>query len=111
MLEILPHIASFMDEPFADYSTFYADKLARIYQKFPHFFKQTLGFFVNHLPVSHRDMSFDFKAKQFLYGSNFESVLRNQVWLGSFHFGEQKKLFVESTQLKDPLLLVKEVLN
>src|SRR3990167_6012531 len=143
MLEILPHIASFMDEPFADYSiiptyllsqftrqkvtvalggdgsdelfagypTFYADKLARIYQKFPHFFKQTLGFFVNHLPVSHRDMSFDFKAKQFLYGANFESVLRNQVWLGSFHFGEQKKLFVESTQLKDPLLLVKEVLN
>lgn len=143
MLEILPRVVSFMDEPFADYSiiptyllaqftrqkvtvalggdgsdelfagypTFYADRLARMYQKFPYFFKKGLQFFVDHLPVSHRDMSFDFKARQFLYGVHFESVLRNQVWLGSFHFAEQKKLFVDSSQLKDPLLLVRQALQ
>jgi len=54
-------------------------------------------------------MSFDFKAKQFLYGAHFPQVLRNQVWLGAFHREEIDSLF--GAPGPDPLRLVEEVMS
>ena len=126
MLEILPEVWSFMDEPFADasilptfllskftqehvtvalggdggdelfagYDPFQAHTVARYYEKIPGFMQ---SFFANQivqrLPVSTRNMSIDFKLKQFLKGIPYKPAIRNQVWLGSFTKEEQKDIF------------------
>ncbi len=145
MIDILPEVADFLDEPFADYSiiptyllskftrqhvtvalggdgsdelfagypTFYAGRLA---SKIPSFFQKGMKAFARHLPVSDKDMSFEFKLKQFLYGAGYPPVLRNQVWLGAFHREEQLSLFEPSSpahtllQDSDPLDLVRQVM-
>ena len=57
------------DELFAGYSLHQAYKLLRYYDKFPQTFREILRRIVSRLPVSHKDMSFDFKLKQFLRGN------------------------------------------
>ncbi|EKD42583.1 MAG: hypothetical protein ACD_73C00096G0001, partial [uncultured bacterium] len=144
MLEILPTVVGFLDEPFADYSilptyllskfaresvtvalggdgsdelfagypTFAASFHAETFQRLPSFVQKTLEWFTQKLPVSHEDMSFDFKAKQFLYGAHFPQVIRNQVWLGAFHQQEMANLFIQDENPNDdPLNLVRESLK
>lgn len=81
------------DELFAGYPTFYADRLANTYRHVPGFARKMIAKFGRSLPVSHADMSFDFKLNQFLYGASFPPIARNQVWLGAFHAAEQSDLF------------------
>lgn len=135
---ILPEVAHFLDEPFADYSiipttllskftrqhvtvalggdggdelfagypTFYASKLASLYRLVPSYGQKLFSKMASLLPASDQDMSFEFKLKQFLYGAAFPPVIRNQIWLGAFHFAEQQRLFANPAQLQDPLDLV-----
>jgi len=149
MIDILPEVCGFLDEPFADYSviptyllsrftrqkvtvalggdggdelfcgypTFAAGQWAQSYSQAPSFLRNALNFVVNHLPVSDKDMSLDFKAKQFIYGAAFPPVLRNQVWLGAFHRKEMRDLFLPDTKAAtflathDPLDRVTEVMR
>ncbi|MBX7148048.1 asparagine synthase (glutamine-hydrolyzing) [bacterium] len=149
MIAILPEIAAFMDEPFADYSiiptyllsrftrqyvtvalggdgsdeifagypTFYAGLMATRFQKFPQIIKTGIQKAINLLPVSDKDMSFEFKIKQFLYGASYPPVLRNQVWLGALNENEMKTFFTPSflaqTQLAQvgPLNIIAEALK
>lgn len=125
LLDILPDVAAYLDEPFADasilptyllsrftrqhvtvtlggdgadelfagYPTFFADHAARAYRKIPAFIRNGVASLVSRLPASDRNMSFDFKARQFLSGISHDGVLRQQVWLSGVNPLEQKKLF------------------
>lgn len=116
MLDILPNVTRYMDEPFADYSilptyllsrftskhvkvalggdgadelfcgypTFFAGRLAETYSKMPGFVRSLVSGTTRLLPASDKDMSLDFKARQFLLGAAHEDVIRNQVWLSGF---------------------------
>ncbi len=141
MLEILPDVLNSLDEPFADYSilptyllsaftrkhvtvalggdggdelfagypTFLADRYADYLKPqslIPWFEKMA-----SLLPASDKDMSFEFKLKQFLYGASSDPVLRNQVWLGAFKQQELMSLFSGDVRhLPDPLDLVRQKL-
>lgn len=126
MIDILPEVWSFMDEPFADasilptyllskftqehvtvalggdggdelfagYDPFQAHTVAKYYEKTPRFMQNIFANqIVQRLPVSTKNMSIDFKLKQFLKGIPYKPAIRNQVWLGSFTKEEQEDIF------------------
>ncbi|OHD86950.1 MAG: hypothetical protein A3J39_06035 [Sulfuricurvum sp. RIFCSPHIGHO2_12_FULL_44_8] len=106
------------DELFAGYPTFYADRVARFFRSLPRFLQTAVTSMTKALPVSDKDMSFDFKAKQFLYGAFFPPIIRNQVWLGAFYQKEQDELFCRGGSrtaptggLKNPLWLIDDVMK
>ena len=72
------------DELFAGYPTFPAHRLAGWYERLPSVLQRLAGAVVDRLPVSMANISFDFKAKQFLKGIPYPPEIRNQVWLGAF---------------------------
>jgi len=73
------------DELFAGYPTFQAMRLSLIYEKIPSFLRKgIIENAVKALPVSTKDMSFDFKAKQFIKGIPYPPPVRNQIWLSGF---------------------------
>ncbi len=81
------------DEIFAGYPMYYAHKVANIYDKVPRFFRNGLiEPIVNNLPVSNKNMSFDYKAKRFVAASKYDLVTRHHSWFGSFSIDEQQKL-------------------
>lgn len=72
------------DELFAGYDPFKALRYARWYQALvPKPVHQAIGLIAGMLPVSHRNMSFDFKIKRALRGMGFAPSLWNPVWLGA----------------------------
>jgi asparagine synthase (glutamine-hydrolysing) len=130
MLDTLPDVWDFLDEPFADasvlptymlskftrefvtvalggdggdeifagYDPFLAHRAADLYQGIPTMIRdKVLAPLFNALPVSTKNMSFDFRIKQFLKGIPYPPAIRNQIWLGSFDMTEQKKLFTHES--------------
>ncbi|MFQ5714608.1 MAG: asparagine synthase (glutamine-hydrolyzing) [Candidatus Scalinduaceae bacterium] len=126
MIDILPEVCNFMDEPFADasilptyllskftreavtvalggdggdelfagYDPFQAHKAAKYYEKIPGIIQNIFANqIVQRMPVSTKNMSIDFKLKQFLKGIPYKPAIRNQVWLGSFSKEEQESIF------------------
>ncbi len=82
------------DELFAGYDPFLAHLAARYYKKIPGFIHNNIvSPLVQHLPVFTKNMSLDFKLKQFLKGIPYQPAIRNQVWLGAFSKEEQKDIF------------------
>ena len=98
------------DELFAGYPTFFADRVARIFNTLPSPLKKLVAWMAARLPVSDRDMSLDFMVKIFLQGASFPPVVRNQVWLGAFGPEERRSLFLHPPP-SDPLDLVSEVMK
>ncbi len=73
------------DELFAGYPMYFGHKIADIYTAIPKFIRGGLiEPVVNSLPVSTKNMSFDYKAKRFVASSNFDTVTRHHSWFGSF---------------------------
>jgi len=69
------------DEIFGGYETYVADKLARMYRGLPGFLSRSLiPSLVNRLPVSHRRVSFDYKAKRFVQGALLPVVGAHLSW-------------------------------
>lgn len=125
MLDILPRVVDYGDEPFADtsilptfllaqftrqhvkvalggdgadelfagYPTFFANQVADWYQKTPAFLKRLIESVVNFLPASDKNMSFDFKARQFLNGATQSTVLRNQAWLAAISTQQESQFY------------------
>jgi len=144
MLDILPQVMDYMDEPFADgsilptyllsqftrenvtvalggdgsdelfagYPTFFANRVANVYQKFPAVFKKAAHGAAKLLPSSDKNMSLDFKARQFLSGADYDGVLKNQIWLSAFNLDDQKSLygnsFLRKVQNSDSLQLIRD---
>src|SRR5580765_4665400 len=84
------------DELFAGYPMYYAHKVAGAYGSIPNFLRSRLiEPFVRSLPVSNKNLSFDYKAKRFVKSAKFETIERHHSWFGSFSIDEQKPLLTE----------------
>jgi len=126
LLDLLPEVSAFLDEPMADYSivptyalskftrkhvtvalggdggdelfagypTFKADRYAKIYRLIPRFVRDGLiSPLVDSLPASEKDISFDFKAKQFVKAAGLKDPKRHFIWMGAFSPEEQVDLW------------------
>jgi len=73
------------DELFAGYPTMQAHRLAGWYVRAPGVVRHGLVEpLVRRLPVSHDNLSFDFRAKRFVGGAAYPVPDRHQRWMGSF---------------------------
>ncbi len=91
------------DELFAGYQTFTAEKLLHWYRLLPDVVRRgMIERIVEHLPVSHRYFSFDFKAKQFLRGARVPERYAHQAWLESFSTEEQKEILTPAYRAHMP---------
>jgi asparagine synthase (glutamine-hydrolysing) len=81
------------DEIFAGYPMYFGHRLAKIYEKLPSLIKKSvIEPLVYSLPVSTRNLSFDYKAKRFVSASEYDLVARHHLWFGSFSLKEQELL-------------------
>ncbi|MCY7377544.1 MAG: asparagine synthase (glutamine-hydrolyzing) [Pyrinomonadaceae bacterium] len=81
------------DEIFAGYPMYFAHKVANIYGAIPQFLRNgIIEPLVNNLPVSSKNMSFDYKAKRFVAATKYDAVTRHHSWFGSFSIDEQQSL-------------------
>jgi asparagine synthase (glutamine-hydrolysing) len=85
------------DEVFAGYPTYQAHKLARAWQHTPGPFRGGVRGIVDRLPVSHDNLSLDFKLKRFVAGAMLDTVDRHAMWMGSFTPEEQCELLTTET--------------
>lgn len=76
------------DELFAGYDPFIAHRIARVVEHFPPSVLSGMRWFAKRLPISDKNMSFDFRMRHFMKGliPEFKGIpeLRNQAWLGPF---------------------------
>ena len=85
------------DELFAGYPMYYGHKVAGVYGSIPKFLRSgVIEPIVRMLPVSTKNMSFDYKAKRFVRAANFDTVERHHSWFGSFSLDEQRPLLTEN---------------
>jgi len=90
------------DELFAGYDPFRALRMAEFYNRFvPRPLHRAIALAVSLLPVSHRNMSLDFKLKRTLRGLTFHKSLWNPIWLGPLSPEELTSLFQERTDIEE----------
>jgi asparagine synthase (glutamine-hydrolysing) len=81
------------DELFAGYPTLQAHRLAAYYGRVPGAVRRGLVEpVVRRLPVSRRNLSFDFRAKRFVAGAAYPVEERHRRWMGSFAGEERASL-------------------
>jgi len=80
------------DELLAGYPTFLSNYFIGMYASLPHFAKQLIRTTANTLPVSDKNISFDFKVKQFIKGFEGDRNHIHTLWLGSFTPSEKNLL-------------------
>jgi asparagine synthase (glutamine-hydrolysing) len=90
------------DELFAGYDPFRALVRAKLYQSiFPRPIHAALRALIDRLPVSHGNMSFDFKLKRTLRGLSYEPNIWLPSWMGALEAAEIGELFGEPVDLED----------
>jgi asparagine synthase (glutamine-hydrolysing) len=72
------------DELFAGYPTLLAHRAAPYYQRLPAPVRRAIPHLAARLPVSHDNISFDFKVKRFVAAAERPLADRHIRWLGSF---------------------------
>src|SRR5438034_1514673 len=81
------------DELFAGYPMYYGLKMASVYARIPRFLRRgIIEPVVNILPVSTKNLSFDYKAKRFVAASHLDPVARHHTWFGSFPAEQHSRL-------------------
>ena len=81
------------DEIFAGYPMYYGHRMAQVYDALPGFLRKgVIAPLVNNLPVSSKNLSFDYKAKRFVAAANYDTVTRHHSWFGSFSIDGQERL-------------------
>jgi asparagine synthase (glutamine-hydrolysing) len=84
------------DELFAGYPTYYGHKVASAYSRVPSFVRNGIvAPVVNRLPVSTKNLSFEYRAKRFVRSSSWDIVRRHHSWFGSFSLDEQEMLLTK----------------
>jgi asparagine synthase (glutamine-hydrolysing) len=68
--------------------------MAKYFSALPRRAWTAIGCAASRLPVSHRNISLDFKVKQFLRGMGAPSEIRYFNWMGSFLQEEKQELFL-----------------
>lgn len=82
------------DELFAGYPMYYAHAVAAKYLSIPSLVRSGLiEPIINALPVSMKNLSFDYKAKRFVRASKYDDVTRHHSWFGSFSIDQHSELF------------------
>ena len=90
------------DELFAGYDPFRALRWADLYQKLvPKPVHRAIGLAIARLPVSHRNMSLDFKLKRTLRGLDHRPALWCPVWMASIAPGDFDACFGAPVDLED----------
>ncbi|MEO7538595.1 MAG: asparagine synthase (glutamine-hydrolyzing), partial [Pyrinomonadaceae bacterium] len=89
------------DELFAGYPTYFGHKVAGMYRSIPQFIRSgVVEPMVARLPVSSKNLSFDYRAKRFVRSANYETVERHHSWFGSFSSDEQRQLLTENVRAR-----------
>jgi asparagine synthase (glutamine-hydrolysing) len=84
------------DELFGGYPTYQAHRLAKLWTDVPALLRRgLLEPAIRSLPVSHNNLSFDYKAKRFIAAAAEPAVSRHLHWMGSFPLSEHKQLMRE----------------
>jgi asparagine synthase (glutamine-hydrolysing) len=97
------------DELFCGYDPFKALRRADLYSKLvPKPIHYCIRLLASHLPVSHRNISFDFKVKRTLRGLSFPQKIWAPVWMGPLEPKELTELF---NQKVDPEELYSEAIE
>lgn len=87
------------DETWAGYPTCHAHRHLRRYLRIPRILRDSvIKKAIEHLPVSHRNFSLDFKAKRFVRGANSPFPISHQIWMGSFTPADQAELLKRRPQ-------------
>jgi asparagine synthase (glutamine-hydrolysing) len=90
------------DELFAGYDPFRALKAAEFYHRFvPKRLHEAIRLVMARMPVSHANMSLDFKIKRTLRGLSHDPKLWCPVWMGPLAPEDLDELFREPTELDD----------
>jgi asparagine synthase (glutamine-hydrolysing) len=90
------------DELFCGYDPFKALQRAEWYSRVvPKRLHFGVALLANRLPVSHRNLSFDFKVKRTLRGLTFPDRLWLPIWMGPLEPGEIDALFQEKIDLEE----------
>jgi asparagine synthase (glutamine-hydrolysing) len=90
------------DELFAGYDVFRALRWAELYCKLmPRPVHRAISMVVARLPVSHRNMSLDFKLKRALRGLDHGSTLWCPVWMAPLGPSDLEQCFREPVHLED----------
>ncbi len=90
------------DELLAGYDPFKALRAAELYaQKIPAWLHPALSFLAAWLPVSHANMSIDFKVKRTLRGLSFDQPLWIPVWMGPLSPREIDDFFGDKNDLEE----------
>lgn len=81
------------DELFGGYPTYQAHKLVNLWSRIPAALRTgVLEPAIKQLPVSHNNLSLDYKAKRFIAAANQPPVARHLQWMGSLPISEQVRL-------------------
>lgn len=87
------------DEIFAGYPMYYGLKMAKMYESIPKFVRSGLiEPVVRGLPVSTKNLSFDYKAKRFIAAAEYDPISRHHAWFGSFSPEQQIPLLSENVK-------------
>jgi len=90
------------DELFAGYDPFRALRLAKLYNTIvPYQLHKAIRLAIAHLPTSHRNMSFGFRAKRALRGLSYPKELWNPIWLGPLEPKDISELFGEKINIEE----------
>ena len=90
------------DELFAGYDPFRALHRAEAYARWvPRPVHDGIRFLAARLPVSHANLSLDFKIKRTLMGLSYDPVLWNPVWMGAVEPREFRDLFGGKNYIED----------
>lgn len=85
------------DEIFAGYPMYFGHKVASAYSSIPQFLRSGLiEPVVYRLPVSTKNLSFEYRAKRFVKSANYNTIQRHHSWFGSFSVDEQIPLLTEN---------------
>lgn len=98
------------DEVFAGYETYTACRVAQLYQRLPDFLAgRIIPAVVRRLPVSHRKVSFDYKAKRFVQGALLPPLEAHYWWKVLFTEDAKSALYADGMDgFDDPLRLYRE---
>ena len=90
------------DELFAGYDPFRALKWAKLYNDWvPKPVHQAIRLLFARLPVSHRNMSLDFKIKRTLRGLSYAPSYWSPIWMATLDPDELADLFQETVDLEE----------
>src|SRR6266480_4682984 len=71
------------DELFAGYPTYWGHRWTGFYKGIPRFLRRGLiEPVVNALPVKTKNLSFDYRARRFVLGAEYDQVARHHIWFG-----------------------------